>query len=81
MDIVSAVNGFEIRLMKARPNACSDTKMRLEIAWFQTDGLIEGLIRLFDAIEVTLYGGFGDSVFSGYGLPQQAPLSVRRRIS
>lgn len=71
-NIVSAVDGFEIRFMKAGPNAGSDTKKRLEIVWFQTDGLFEGQIRLFDAIEVTLYGGFGESEFSGYGLPRDS---------
>lgn len=67
-----AVNGFEIRLMKAGSNGGSDTKKGLEVIRFQPDGLLESQIRLFDAIEVTLYGGFRDSEFSGYGLPRGA---------
>ena len=51
-------NGFEIRLMKTGPNLGSDTKTGLEVVRFQTDGLLESQIRLFDAIEVTLYGVF-----------------------
>lgn len=39
---------------------------------FQPDGLLESQIRLFDAIEVTLYSGFRDSEFSVYGLPRGA---------
>lgn len=70
MDLVSAVNGFEIRFMKSGSNSGSDTKTELEVILFQPDGLLESQIRLFDAIEVTLYGGFRDSEFSGYGLPR-----------
>lgn len=54
--------------MKTGPNLGSDTKTGLEVVRFQTDGLLESQIRLFYAIEVTLYGGFGDSEFSGYDL-------------
>ena len=70
VDFVSAVNGFEIRFMKSGSNSGSDTKTGLAVIRFQPDGLLKSQIRLFYAIEVTLYGGFGDSEFSGYDLPR-----------
>ncbi len=66
---MSAVNGFEIRFIKAGPNSGSETKARFEVVRFQIDGLLESQFRLFDAIEVALHGGFGDSELSRYGLP------------
>ena len=41
-------------------------------ARFYKRHILEGQILLFDAIEVTLYGGFGNSDFSGYGLPRSS---------
>ena len=44
--------------MKSGSNGGSGTKTGLEVIVFQPDGLLESQIRLFDAIEVTLYGAF-----------------------
>lgn len=54
--------------MKTGPNLGSDTKTGLEVVRFQTDGLLESQIRLFYAIEVTLYGGFGVELGRGRGI-------------